>query len=300
MANEYADTHRAINAKNSVSNALNEFIKRREPTLSPSTIRGYKNIQRYLNDKHLSFMGKPITGIEKSDLQNLVNQMVAEDASPKTISNRMGLIASVLKENDVFVPSISLPRREKADLKIPDTKDVERIIQIVTGTEMEIPVLLACFGPMRRSEIIALEMDDIEGNTIHVKRAVVMDADGKNVTKTTKTYDSNRYIPMSENIINKIRKQGYVTKIDNPQILSQRFMHIAKQAGCKGTRFHDLRHWCASYLHAQGVPDQYIMARAGWKTDRVMKSVYRHELVSETNKWTQEINGFFTDIMSHK
>ena len=28
--------------------------------------------------------------------------------------------------------------------------------------------------------------------------------------------------------------------------------------------------------HSLGIPDSYIMAAGGWKTDHVLKSVYRH------------------------
>ena len=161
---------------------------------------------------------------------------------------------------------------------------------------MEIPVLLAAFGPLRRSEICALSVDDIDGNVIHVRNAIVPDENGNYVTKGTKTYDSDRYIPMSHDIIEKIQKQGYVTKIQNTHIITSRFERIVNKIGCKGVRFHDLRHWCASFLHAQGVPDQYIMARGGWKTDAVMKAVYRHELASERNKWNKDIEKMFRAI----
>ena len=297
MADEYADLHRGTVNRGSLESAIMRLITQKEPVLSPATIRGYKNILAYLQKDFPDLCKMPIYNLTKSDLQKTVDKMASEGAKPKTISNRMGLISSVLKESDLPVPSISLPRKERADLKIPDTKDVERIIKIAEGTEMEIPILLAAFGPMRRSEIVALTMDDIDGNTIHVRKAVVMDSEGKNVVKTTKTYDSNRYIPMPEDIIRKIREKGYITDITNPQIISHRFQHIAKRAGCEGTRFHDLRHWCASYLHANGVPDMYILARGGWRTDRVMKTIYRHELESEKTKWTKKIVKDFKNIM---
>ena len=39
-----------------------------------------------------------------------------------------------------------------------------------------------------------------------------------------------------------------------------------------------VRHYCASYLHSQGIPDAYIMARGGWATPHVMNKVYRHAM----------------------
>ena len=55
-------------------------------------------------------------------------------------------------------------------------------------------------------------------------------------------------------------------------------------------RFHDLRHYSASIMHAIGILDQYIMARGGWKTDTVLKAVYRNVINDEQKKFTDKIN----------
>ena len=64
-------------------------------------------------------------------------------------------------------------------------------------------------------------------------------------------------------------------------------------------RFHDLRHYSASIMHAIGIPDQYIMARGGWKTDTVLKAVYRNVINDEQKKFTDKINSHFT-TMQHE
>lgn len=295
IASEYADSHRQASNKYSLISATKAFIDRREATLSPATIRGYKNILRLLKEDLSEYGEMPISSLNRDVLQTLVDSMVKDGIKPKTISNRIGLIMSVLKESDIIVPTIILPKKQKAELRIPETEEVQRIIAEAKGTEMEIPVLLACFGPMRRSEIVALTMNDISGNSIHVCKAVVMDADGKNVTKGTKTYDSDRYILMPSEVMDKIRKQGYITKIKDPQHITQRFEHIVKRAGCEGVRFHDLRHWCCSYLHACNVPEQYILERGGWSASdgAVMRRVYRHSLVSEKDQISKSITDRF-------
>ena len=53
-------------------------------------------------------------------------------------------------------------------LYIPSDEDVKQLIGAAKGTEMELPILLAAFGPMRRGEIAALTIDNIHGNTVHV------------------------------------------------------------------------------------------------------------------------------------
>ncbi|MBR0090420.1 MAG: site-specific integrase, partial [Lachnospiraceae bacterium] len=64
-------------------------------------------------------------------------------------------------------------------------------------------------------------------------------------------------------------------------------------AGMK-CRFHDLRHYSASILHAIGVPDQYIMERGGWSDDRVLKAVYRNTLDDQSKAFTKKANDYFS------
>lgn len=296
MASEYVDEHRVVEENGTFAKYLESYLTAKTPILSASTIRGYKCTQRYLKLHYEAFYRAKAASIDRDALQRIVNDM-AEYVSPKSVRNHYGLITAVLKYSGYHVPEITLPARQKPGLHIPDTNVVQEIIKACEGTEMEIPVLLAAFGGMRRSEICALKLDDIQGNVIHIQRAVVLSDDRELVVKDTKTTDSNRYVPISEEIIDKIRKKGCITKIKTPNGITKRFEQITEKIGYKGIRFHDLRHWNASYLHSQNVPDIFILSRNGWRTDYVMKNVYRHELASEKNKWNQEINNAFKKII---
>ena len=80
------------------------------------------------------------------------------------------------------------------------------------------------------------------------------------------------------------------TIIDNPKprIITLRFERLVEKCGLKGVRFHDLRHFGASYLHSF-VPEYYLLVRGGWSTPSVMKTVYRHALESEQDKINKNI-----------
>lgn len=297
MASQYADENRSFTDGVRFRDAMESYILSRKAVLSPATIRGYRNIQKALRNDFSSFCERSVTDITQDVYQTLVNTMVERGVSPKTVRNRTGFISSVIKYKGYMPPNIKLPDKVKSEHKIPDLADVLRIVSEAEGTEMEIPILLAAFAPMRRSEIVALEMSDIDGNVIHVQRAVVMNENGDNVSKSPKTYDSDRYILMPDSIMDKIRKKGYITNIKNPQHISQKFEHIARRAGCPGTRFHDLRHFCASYLHAKGIPEQYILERGGWTTDGVMKKIYRHSLSAESDKINKNLVKMMDDVL---
>lgn len=298
LAAEYADTNRITISGETLQAAIRSYIALKAPVLSPSTIKGYKAIERYFTASQRNLMDTPLYNITKESLQKVVNAMAIEGKSTKSIKNYYGFLASVLQFNDIHM-KVNLPEGQKRELNIPDTKDIEAILDIAKGTEMEIPILLAAFGPLRRSEICGLQMEDIsfETGTIHVKRAVVVADDGTLVTKGTKTYDSARTIPMPKRVMSLIKENGLPEL--NPHMITTRFWHITRKAGCPGVRFHDLRHWAASYLHAQGVPDKYILSRGGWKTDRVLKAVYTHTLTSEEDRWNKNIENMFQNIMQH-
>ena len=110
--------------------------------------------------------------------------------------------------------------------------------------------------------------------------SVAKDEKNRFKRKSPKTPGSNRRIEMPSFVIDAIKDQGYVTKLNLNQITSD-FPRILKRAGLPAFRFHDLRHYCVSTLHAQGVPDAYIMQRGGWSTDGVLKKVYRHTLADQ-------------------
>lgn len=297
QASEYVDEHRTVNDPISFKSSLDAFLDSRRAVLSPSTLRGYNNISKYLNERYEAFCKASIYDIDTDMLQSVVNDMVENGQSPKSISNKVGLISSVMRYKNVQMPYVRLPKREKPDYHIPDVEDVKNIIKCAEGKDIEIPILLAAYGGMRRSEICALQMDDINGDTISIRRAIVIDNDLNPVSKSTKTYDSRRDVPMPHEIIEKIREKGYITDAVNPERITERFHHIARQAGCPNTRFHDLRHFYTSYLCAKGIPDHFVMARCGWKTDNVMKKVYRHTLESETNKVNKKINKYIVSLM---
>ena len=68
-------------------------------------------------------------------------------------------------------------------------------------------------------------------------------------------------------------------------------------------RFHDLRHYSTSIMHAIGVPDVYIMQRGGWSSDMTLKSIYRGAMDDFSRKFTDITNEHFSNMqheMQHR
>lgn len=264
--------------------ACERYIESKRKILSPSTVRLYESIPK----NHLqTIINVKVSKLTMESIQKAINTCAA-DSTPKTVRNVHGFLSVVLR---MFRPSFtlttSLPQKIPTSLNIPDDEDIKKLMEAVKGTDMEIPILLATFGPMRRGEICALTSDDIHGNVISVNKAVVRDENGKTVVKVPKTSSSYRDIEFPEFVIEKLKGiEGKITNI-SPAHITRRFKKILKNNDIPEFRFHDLRHYNVSVLHANNVPDKYIMARGGWKTNYTMNNVYNHTLKSFQSKYDE-------------
>jgi len=293
-----ADTEEQSKIDNiTLRQAYERYIASKENILSPGTIRIYKNTA----EAHLqSIMGIKVSSLKMEQIQQAIN-IASADVSPKTVRNIHGLLSAVLRMfRPGFVLTTTLPQKVPANLYIPDDNDIKRLMAAVKGTDMEVPILLAAFGPMRRGEICALTSDDIHDNIVSVNKAVVRDEGGKTVVKVPKTSSSYRDIEFPAFVIEKLNEiSGKITNI-SPAHITRRFKKILINNDIPVFRFHDLRHYNVSILHAMNVPDKYIMARGGWKTNYTMNNVYNHALKSKQNEYDIKISNHFTSVYAEQ
>ena len=192
----------------------------------------------------------------------------------------------------------TLPAKKRPELYCPSDDDVKKLLEHIKGTDLEIAVMLAAFGPLRRGEICALTSDDIHGNTITVSKSMVQGPDNQWYIKQPKTYGSYREIDFPDFVIDRIKDINGKIVNATPSRISGLFIKAITETDVPRFRFHDLRHYAASIMHAIGVPDQYILKRGGWISDNVMKSVYRNAIDSETVKQNKKINDHFKALSS--
>lgn len=292
MAASFADEHREAVENPTFSEAMDKYIDLRAKQRSASTIRGYDGIRRMLLDRYPDFCSKRLTNIKASDVQRLVNEL---DRSPKTIKNYVGFIQAVTGTKY----SLVLPQSVKPLVKIPNDMEIAGLIRIAEDMypDLVIPIMLGAFGPLRRGEICALTMDDFDGDYVSVTKDIVKDKDGRFVLKPVpKTVESNRKIKLPHFVVAKIRKQGYVTKL-SPDNISTYFRRMQSRIGLEDVyNFHSTRHYCVSTLHANGLPDAYIMERGGWSTPDVLIYVYRHTISDETAALTDKALNHFDSV----
>lgn len=281
----------------SFGEAADKYIESHGNILSPTTLTAYSSIRK---QNMQSIMNIRLDELTQEDIQKAVN-LEALTHSPKTVRNMHCFISAVLKTyRPEFQLHTALPKRQKTELYLPTESEIKRLLSSISGTVMELPVLLAIFGPMRRGEICALEDKDISGSIVHVSKNMVINKERNWVIKTPKSYAGDRYIIYPDFVAEKWKgKKGRIVEL-TPDMITDRFHHCLSRAGIPKFRFHDLRHFSASVLHAAGMQDAYIMQRGGWSSDGVLKSIYRHALSEETIKENDAVNLHFSKTYDTK
>lgn len=273
--------------KMSIGQTLESYISLKENVLSPSTIRGYFIYKKAFKE----FEDIPINSLTPIITQEIVNSWIRSGACPKTIRNRFSLLKVACKLYDVDV-SATLPQQQKPQLVNPTEQDINTLLSHYKGTFMEVVILLAIYGTLRVGEICALQWSDLKGNVVSINKTLCIDKNDKPLIKNSpKTYAGFREVELPQIVVDKINSLPHESEFiiqATPKQISDRFHRVVKKLGLPAIRFHDLRHYSASYLHALGIPDKYIIKRGGWETESIMRKIYQ-STIDEQEKQVNEL-----------
>ena len=264
---------------------------------SPPTLTAYKSYSNNLMD---DIKDIPATKITDSILNKWIENLET-DHSAKSCKNAYSLVRAslmeVLPRSTVLDWRIKLPTISKKKVNVPTETNILTLLNYLKGYDKDVYIacLLASFGTMRRSEICALTADDVEGNVIHINKALVLDNDRHEwIEKSTKTELSERDVVMPDFVIKELPKNGRLVNI-NPQRVTDRFVKYLKRLNMRTFRFHDLRHYSASIMHEMGASNETIMARGGWSNDYTLNQHYRGVMQEYNDAFTVKLNQHFEE-----
>ena len=265
--------------------------------LSPTTIDGYK---RSIHTYSCKYIGDAIMSkILPIHIQEMINDF-SKTHSEKTCRNLLSDIGGVfkyailnkcLKTNPC--EGIKIPKdTDKYQYYIYNEEEFNALIDLVTGTVEEIPVLLAGLCGLRVSEIMGLTWNDInfDNRIIYIRKANVH-VNGEIIEKNTKTRTSYRKIIAPKYVIERLtlyKNVGFVYpkkdgSAEHGGNYSKRFSRMLKNAGLPHTRFHDLRHFNATMMLKNGISDKEAAERLG-HSDINMTKKYQHVLANMKTK----------------
>lgn len=270
-------------ARVKLADALEQYVETCRCTgMSPTTIRMYDSVRR---NHFKDISGKYLDSLTLRDLQKWINAL-SKSLAPKTIRNALGMLSATLRVNGVRLDldALRMPEAQKQEVEIVSDDDLRRLLDSIAGdNDLYIAVCMAALMGLRRSEICALTWGDISVTSdgtalLSVNKALVLDEENMHVIKQPKTHAGTRclVIPPTLYADLKSRRQLRPQLVSiTPDSITHRYARAAERLGLP-TRFHALRHYHASVMLREGVPEKYICADMGHASFDMVRRVYGH------------------------
>lgn len=277
--------------------AIDQYIAERKNSLSPASIRTYRNVQK---NRFQEIMDRRLDSFKPREWQGIVDREYGKYAI-KTVQNSWGLIKSVLDANNVPHPEkITAPQKaKKKEAAWLEPSEIKAFVAAAKDSELCLPMLLALMS-MRISEIDALRWENIAADAEFIETAGsrVMDERNQWVEKDTqKTETSCRRIPL---LIPELRQAIREQHQEHGKLLNAHQMTLrrevertCKRAGVPRVTVHQLRHSFASLSAHLGIPKEISMEIGGWSNDKTMAEVYTHVCRADIERYKNEMYYFY-------
>ena len=274
---------------------FNDYLKRNKSSLADTT---YVNYKMYV-EKHFKpfFKNTKFCQVNEFHIKDYKAEKL-EHLSSTTVRKHMLFMRMVFAEAKYkyLFDDVEIPKNRKF---VPTVPTDEQFILIVSDCKMkkkELIVLIAGKCGLRLGEIFALKWDDIDFKTkeIRVDEAFAREEAKQYGFKSPKSENGYRKVPCSDEILEKLKdykndpyksRRGLLKKNvvsisgqifdGRPDNFSNNFGKSMDKLGIGDVRFHDLRHYYASWLYKNGIPD-HIAAEIMGHDIAVLKGIYQH------------------------
>lgn len=263
--------------------AIDCYINERKNVLSPSTIVGYRVIQR---NRFQSVMHLPIA--DKIRWQQVVNDE-ALTISPKTLYNSWGLVKAILTTYGVAVPRVQLPQRITEEHLFFQPEEIKQFVKLIEGHENEAQFLL-CLHGLRKSEMLAVTASDVKDGYIYVRGSIVRTEANTYVSRVSnKTIKSRREVPI---FIPRLETLS-LERNCRPDTIGRRFQRLCEENGLPQIGLHGLRHSFVSLCYYLGISLMVTMRYGGYSNPTVVQSIYTHLANRELKDSEAKLKQFF-------
>lgn len=295
---------------------VKQWIEYDRPHITVTTYNQYVNMLNVHIAPYFDNKKTLIINLTPGDLEDYYRAKVAEGLSPNSVIKHHAIIRSslqwALKHQYIkYNPADLADKPARVHYQPNEPYSVEEIIQLLTLTRNEpiaVPIFLAAFYGLRRSEILGLRWSSIDFNTgwFYIDTTVVREKQGDNIISkvrenTTKTQYSKRMLPLCQytyNYFQNIRQhqlmymnlcgtaynQNYldfvcvddIGMLLQPDFVSQKFHSLLEKYRLRPIRFHDLRHSCATIMLYLGYTMKDIQTWLGHSNYSFTANTYVH------------------------
>lgn len=256
----------------------------------------------------------PVLGKSKLDrlsalqLQTFYRTKLDSGLSPRTVQIIHATLHKALKQavRWQLIPrnvteAVEPPKADKKEIKPLDEKQAKRLLKAARGNKLEALYVLAVTTGMRKGELLGFQWKDVDldSGTLGVNRTIF-----GGVVSPPKTAKSRRSIKLSKSALvaltNHERTDEWVFCTSGGTTISVHNLHnrfwkpLLKAAGLPlTTRFHDLRHTCATLLLTKDVHPKIVQDLLGHSSISTTLDTYSHVLPNMQEKVVAAIENIF-------
>lgn len=255
-------------------------------TKRPRSVSQAKTQIKRINEK---FGSRTLVSIRPSEVKAWIGELKAAGLAPATVRAAHQRFAQIFGDAvlDGLIPKSPASKRTSpaAPEQRPYVATTEQIwaLHAAMPEHLRAVVLLGAFAGLRRNEIIALRVQDVDFMRGIITPAIQYPAD------PLKTDESKQPIPIPQDLaleLNKMPAKWGSEKIvvnslgrpTAPQYVNTEFIAARKKVTDlpDGFRIHDLRHYYASMLIASGCDVKAVQARLRHKSAKTTLDIYGH------------------------
>ncbi len=275
-----------------------------EPCRADTTINGYNGIIR--NHMVPALGAVPLSELTPDLLRSYYQWLEEERGlSPNTVRKHHVLLHTALKMafQQGVIPNnptqrVSPPHPTSANIRYYTAAQLKRLLDEVSGQALELPVKLACYLGLRRSEILGLRWRDVDvqAGLLSIRR-VRTTVGYRIVEKAPKTPDSRRTLSIKalDDLMALLRKLSVERPLAgipcgpedflvldeqnrpwHPNLMSYSLTSMLVTRGLPSITFHGLRHTFASMANDARVPMYQISRAMGHSNPNTTQRIYTH------------------------
>lgn len=304
----------AVTDKALLCDYIADWVERDKSRVQITTYDGYKHmlnkyIYPYFKNTRLN-----VQDVKPMHIEKYCAEKINDGLSPNTVIKHLAVIRTALQDavkNGIIRTNpadlVEKPKRVKPKHDYYKQDELQKLLAVVKGTNIEVPVFLAIVFGLRRSEALGLTWSavDFDNMTLTICNKVTRGiVDGK-VTEiesdTLKSETSNRTFMMNEavrNYLENVRKQQeqYARRTDKyidyvcvneigdrikPDYITHKFKDLLAENNMRPIRFHDLRHSCISLLVNSNFNMKLVQEYAGHADFTITANTYAHTDLTE-------------------
>ena len=310
------ETQRRLNpdAELMFQDYMAKWLKSSRSTIAATTYTSYNDMVQSRITTWFTAHPVLVRELTAEDINNFYDSILADNCTTNTVIHYHAIIRKALQNavrRDVIsknpADQANKPKKNVFLGSFYSEEEMMTLFDVADGDPLEVPIKIAAYYGLRRSEVLGLKWDaiDFDKKTVSIRHKVVeLQVDGKSVTvgedvlKTKSSFRTLPLIPAVEELLLNVKekqemykalfKKSYcpdyidyvcvdqLGKILRPNYLTEHFAWLLEKYGLRKIRFHDLRHSCASLLLQNGISMKQIQIWLGHSTFSTTADIYAH------------------------